>query len=247
MPNLLCTLLSPFILLISIPLAVFALFTTTFAFYTLFFRVLVVYAELAMVLVHDQFAGQATSKDTQSHRKGSSPTSDEKDHRRRSRRGSAASGNSGSLTPRIPETSGLGIYSGGGIGRDFEGVGGWRFPGPGDEDGPWISMNSRLELPATSGERKRHHRRSLTSGSMSSAPLATSSPIRSRARTPNSSRAAGNASPEEYFVDRPPSRSTAALDTANIGRALLRSKNFSISTFSFEGSSRGTQSRTPQI
>ena len=200
-----------------------------------------------MVLVHDQFLGQAASKDIQSHLKTSSPTLDEKENRRKSRRGSTASGNSGSLTPRLPETSGLGIYSGGGIGRDFEGVGGWRFPSPDDEDGPWTSMNSRLELPATGGERKRHHRRSLTSGSMSSAPLATSSPVRSRARTPNSSRAAGNASPEEYFVDRPPSRSTAALDTANVGRALLRSKTSSISTFSCESSSRGTQSRTSQF
>ena len=241
--NLLCTLLSPFLLLTSIPLGIFALLTTSFAFSTLFFRVLVVYAELAVALVHDQFTSQSTSRSTQLPPKASSPALDDKDHRRKSRRSSAGSGNSGSLTPRILESSGLGIYSGGGIGRDFEGVGGWRFPGPDDEEGLWTSMNSRLELPATMGERKRHHHRSLTSSSLSSAPLVTRSPVRSRARTPNSTRAPGNASPEEYFVDRQPSRPTTALDNANIGKSLLRSKTSSVSTFSLDGSSRSTQSR----
>ena len=238
MANLLCTFLSPFLLLTSVSLALCAFLTTAFAFSALFLRVLVVYAELAAVLIHDQFAIQPASRNSQSMLKASSPTFDEREHR------CAGSGNSGSLTPRIPETSGLGIYSGGGIGRDFEGVGGWRFPGPDDEDGLWESINSRLELPATIGERKRHHHRSLTSGSLSSTPLAARSPIRSRARTPNNTGAPGNASPEEYFFDRPPSRSTTTLDSANIGRALLRSKPSSISTFSLDSSSRSTQSRT---
>lgn len=243
MPNLLCTLLSPILLLISVPLALFAFLTTTFAFSTLFFRVLVVYAELGVVLVHDQFASQPTSRNTQSPLKASSPVLVEKEHRRRSRRSSVGSGNSGSHTPRIPESSGLGIYGGGGIGRDFEGVGGWRFPDHGHEDVLWTSMNSRLELPATVDDRNRHHRRSLTSGSLSSIPLVTRSPVRSRARTPNSSRAPGHVSPEEYFVDRPPSRSITALDTANIGKSLLRSKTSSISTFSLDSHSRSMQSR----
>ena len=197
-----------------------------------------------MVLVHDQFSARATSKDLKLNIKSSSPLFETKGPRFKSRRGSTASVNSGSITPRIPETSGLGIYSGEGIGRDFEGVGGWRFPGPDDEDGLWTSMNSRLELPSTSVERKRHHRRSFTSGSMSSAPLETSPPTLSRARTPNTAHIAGNATPEEYFVDRPPSRSTGALDTANIGRVLLRSKTSSISMFSLDGPSRAAQSRT---
>lgn len=49
--------------------------------------------------------------------------------------------------------------------RDFEGVGGWRFPGPDEEDTQWTLLNSRLELPAAP-ERKRRHRRSLTSSSV---------------------------------------------------------------------------------
>ncbi len=247
MPNLLHTILSYFLLLISIPLALFALLTTTFAFSTLFFRVLVVYAELAVVLIHDQFSDQAKSRKTQSTWKTCSPALDEKEHRRKSRRSSVGSGNSGSLTPKIAESSGLGIYGGGGIGRDFEGVGGWRFPGHDEEDVLWTSMNSRLELPATVDDRKFHHRRSLTSGSLSSASLVIRSPVRSRARTPTSIRAAGSTSPEEYFVDRPPSRSTTVLDTTNMGRSLLRSKTSSISTFSLDSPSRSTQSRAPHI
>ncbi len=243
MPNLLCTLFSPFLLLISVPLALFAFLTTTFAFSTLLFRVLVVYAELGVVLIHDQFASQTTSRNIQSPLRASSPALGEKEHRRKSRRSSVGSGNSGSLTPKVPESSGLGIYGSGGIGRDFEGVGGWRFPGHNDEDVLWTSMNSRLELPANVDDRKRHHRRSLTSGSLSSVPSVTRSPARSRARTPNNSQAPGNASPKEYFVDRPLSRSITALDTANIGRSLLHSKTSSISTFSLDSPGRSIQIR----
>ena len=48
--------------------------------------------------------------------------------------------------------------------RDYEGVGGWRPANPNDDlDDGWTSMNSRLELPAAP-ERKKRHRRSLTSG-----------------------------------------------------------------------------------
>ena len=244
MTNLLCTLLSPLLLLASIPLVGFALLTTSFAFSTLFFRVLIVYAELGVALVHDQFIGQAMSELTKSPLKATSPAPDEKEHRRKSRRSSAGSGNSGSLTPKVLDSNGLGIYNGGGIERDFEGVGGWRFPGPDHEEDLWTSMNSRLELPATVGERKRHHHRSLTSSSLSSAPLISRSPVRSRTRTPNSIHVPGNASPEEYFIDPQPSKPPTALDTANVGKVLLRSKASSVSTFSLDGSSRSTQSRT---
>ncbi len=239
-----CTLLSSFLIFISMPLALFGLLTTSFAFSTLFLRVIVVYAELAVVLVRDQFPGQVTLINIAPPPKIRSPAFGEKEQSRINRRGSTGRGDSGSRTPRIPETNGLGIYSGGGIGRDFEGVGGWMFPNPDDEDGLWTSMNSRLELPATICERKRHHCRSFTSSSLSSASLVTRSPVRSRTRTPYGTRASRNASPEEYFVERPSSRSTTALDTANISRALLRSKTSSVSTVYSDNLNRSSQSRT---
>ena len=239
-----CTLLSCFLIFISIPLALFALLTTSFAFSTLFFRVIVVYAELAVIFVRDKFSGQVQSLNTASSFKTRSPACDEKEHRRKSRTRCAGSEDPGSRTPRIPETNGLGIYSGGGIGRDFEGVGGWRFLSPDDGDGLWTSMNYRLELPATTCERKRHHGRSLTSSSLSSASLIMRSPIRSSAWTPNSTRAPGYASPDEYFVDRPSSRATTTMDIANIGRALLRSKTSSVSTTHLDSLNRSKQCRT---
>lgn len=99
--------------------------------------------------------------------------------------------------------------TGGGPNRDFEGVGGWRDPGSGDDEAIWIGMNSRLELPAAGagaaaggpasadGEsRRRHHRRSRTLGSSiggggggggGAGIWRGMSPVQSRARTPTAS------------------------------------------------------------
>lgn len=240
MSSLLCILLSPVLLLVSLPLAIFAAITTSFAFSALLFRVLVVYAELAAALIQNQLAINGAAESASSPRKSTPLVIDEKDSRRKSRRDSACSGNSngGSMTPKIPESSGLGIYRSGGIERDFEGVGGWRIPGSDDDDVLWTSMNSRLELPAIVDERKHNHHRSLTSGSLSTVSLLTSSRPRSFARTPSSTHAPGNTSPEEYFANRTASKSTTALDTENIGKALLRRKTSSTSTFSSENSTR---------
>lgn len=239
--SLLCILLSPVLLLISLPLAIFAALTTSLAFSALFLRALVVYAELAAVLIQNQFAinNRAAKRVSADWRFSPPVTTDEKDSRRKSRRSSACSGNSngGSMTPRILESSGLGIYGCRGIERDFEGVGGWRIPGSDDDDVLWTSMNSRLELPAMGDERLQHHR-SLTSNSLSSASMISGSRARSFARTPPITRAAGNTSPEEYFANRAASKSTTALDTVNIGTSLLRRKTSSTSTFSSESSAR---------
>lgn len=247
--NLLCILLSPVLLLISLPLAIFAAVTTSLAFSALFFRALLVYAELAAVLIQNQFAINDAVKSISSDRKLMVSVVDDKDSRRKSRRSSACSGNSngGSMTPRIPESSGLGIYGSGGIERDFEGVGGWRIPGSDDDDVLWTSMNSRLELPAIVDERQHNHNRSLTSSSLSAASLITSSRPRSFARTPSSTHAAGHTSPEEYFANRAASKSTSALDTVNIGKALLRRETSSTSTFSSENSTRTVPTNTVHI
>ena len=104
-----------------------------------------VYAELAGALIQDNIAFN-NSHDMSS--KNSPTSKDRRNSRRKSRRGSAtsASSNGGSLTPKAPETSGFDIYGGGGVARDFEGVGGWRIPGSDDEDELWTSMNSRYVL-----------------------------------------------------------------------------------------------------
>lgn len=221
MPALFYLLLSPILLFISIPLSLFAALTTTLAFSTLFFRALLVYAELGAVLIQNQFVSQYTSEKTPAPTRVAPPIPEGKQPQHKSRRSSAGSGsNGGSTTPRVPDTD-FGIHSGGGEVRDFEGVGGWRNAGPDDEDAVWTSLNSRLELPAMVDGRRRNHRRSRTSGSLTSVSLPLKSPVRSRAMTPTSVVVGGNTSPDEYFANRAPSKSTTALDAANIGKALL--------------------------
>lgn len=212
--------------IISIPLVIFATLTTTLAFSTLFFRVLIVYAELAAALIQDQFAPHSISNKSKKSGKAKLPHRGTVYYRRSGRRSSTASGSShgGESTPKAPEMSGLGVYGSGDSARDFEGVGGWRLPGSDDDESLWTNMNSRLELPTMTDGRQRHHHRSQTSGSMTNMPLPSMSPTSSRARTPTRGQVGRPSSPEEYFRNRPPSKSTTSLDTANIGRSLLRHK-----------------------
>ena len=188
------------------------------------------------MLIRNQFASQHVNE------KPLAPTTlppafvEGKQPRHKSRRSSAGSGsNAGSTTPRVPDT-GLGVYSGGGVVRDFEGVGGWRIPGTDDEDALWTSMNSRLELPAMVDGRRHFHHRSRTSGSLTAVSLSLKSPNQSRARTPASVRVGESLSPEEYFTIREPSKSTTALDAANIGKALPHYKPLDPSFVPSQGS-----------
>ena len=247
---------APILLLVSLPLLFLATLTTTLALITLLVRVALVYAELGAVLLQNYFSPLQISSTYSFSKTARAPPKSPLPRRisdRKSRRSSTGSGqsNGGSTTPRAPETSGLGIYGGGGVTRDFEGVGGWRIPSPGqeDEDGLWTSMNSRLELPTAGDERQRHHRRSYTGGSLGGMPPVMLSPARSRARTPVSRRDASGGWGEDalggYFSARTLSKSTTDLDKsgANIGRLLLRPKVSSMS--SSESSSRSAAPRSP--
>ena len=211
-------LISPLLWIITVPLIIFAAFTTFLAFTTLLLRALIVYVELAAALIQNHFAREKTPNGSVTLSRLTLPPAGAKHARRKNTRGSAASGSSnGSVTPREQRpSSGLGVYGGQGAARDFEGVGGWRIPGPSDDDLPWLNMNSRLELPTMVDGRQRNHHRSRTSGSLTSIPLPTKSPTSTGIRPP------GTASPEEYFGHRVSSKSTTALDAANIGKALLR-------------------------
>lgn len=64
MGNLIALLLGPILLLVSIPLAIFAALTSALAFSTLIVHVLIVYAELAAVLMRNQFSDAAVSPST---------------------------------------------------------------------------------------------------------------------------------------------------------------------------------------
>ncbi|MCJ1386700.1 hypothetical protein MMC17_009826 [Xylographa soralifera] len=200
--------LTPFILLVSVPLFIVAVITTSLAFSTLFLRVLIVYIELAIVVVHNHFSlPPAPKKEASLSRKKSG----------RSIAGSRSS--SGSLTPKllVPDS---GIYPSTPLARDFEGVGGWRFPEAGDDDSEalWTGMNTRLELPALAsvgGELKAKHERSLTTGALISDRPMLKMAASQRPR-PVSAFVSGTASPEEVFAEARTSRSAADLGEAGM-------------------------------
>ncbi|KAI9824388.1 MAG: hypothetical protein M1832_001923 [Thelocarpon impressellum] len=163
-----CVLAPPLLVLISVPLAGFALVTSSLAFSTLLVRVLMVYIELGVVIAHNYATSTGGSNPRPAPRQAAVAVSPimmqgTVRHSRSSRRSSV--GNPAAAVPdMLPTTPGEGDAPG--FVRDYEGVGGWRIAGPGedDDDAAWQAMNSRLELPAAP-ERKRRHRRSLTSGS----------------------------------------------------------------------------------
>lgn len=194
-----------------------------------------VYAELTAVLLRNQFPVEHLSEIGASDRTSTLSTNDEKEIRQKSRGTSASSG--GSIDPKTPETGGLGVYGTGGIERDFEGVGGWKSDSD-DDDVPWASISSRLELPAIVDERKRNHHRSLTSGSLTIASMIPR-PVRPLARTPSSAQAASN-NAGDYFSSRISSKSSSTLDAANIGKTLLRRKPSNASSYVPETSGRAS-------
>lgn len=253
MSNLLYAFVPPLLLLFSIPLAALAILSTTLAFSTLFVRVLIIHIELALVVAHNHFFNPTSTKTTRLPDKASSFSAHQRRKSRRSSLGSVGSEH-GTITPKAGDTGSFGLITSTGIDRDFEGVGGWRFPDPEEEDSQWTSLNSRLELPAAVGELKRKHYRSLTSGSLTTSRItgdthlsdtSSRSALQSRSRTPSSVHVTGLPSPEQHFVTQPFSRSALTSDPANIGKAMCHRKTSSSSTLSSASSNRGLQMKIP--
>jgi hypothetical protein len=155
----------PFLFICTLPLAVFATFTTFVAFSILLFRVILVYIELGLAVIPYYLLGlKTTPKPSISRTKSFTSPGTVPGVRRRKRRSSTSSNLSGGTITPVPGDTGLGLSQSIGATRDFEGVGGWRIGDPSDDDALWTNINSRLELPAH--HERRHHRRSLTSGSV---------------------------------------------------------------------------------
>ncbi|KAH7035610.1 uncharacterized protein B0I36DRAFT_94629 [Microdochium trichocladiopsis] len=154
-------LIVPFVFIVAVPLAICAGLTTILAFLVLFFRLFVVYFDLAIdtlryVLLGRSFDNTASPASRSPHATTPTPSSPTQlsPRRRRNRRDSS--------TASIRTTGsfdGLPLSLGSALERDFEGVGGWRLksadadPG-GTDDQQWYSLNSRLEMP----DRKHHFR-----------------------------------------------------------------------------------------
>lgn len=182
----------PLLFFFSLPLAFFAVFTTSIAFWALLFRVSVIYLELLTALLR-AYIFPITPSRTTVELPPRSPT-----HKKQS---SSASESSIAPPSRPPTKSeSFACLVGEATNRDFEGVGGWRDPGSPQEEALWLAMNSRLELPLATPGYRRHHQRSSTGGSLPVIPRArrlsgAGSPL--LGRIPG--RKSGTASPESYF------------------------------------------------
>jgi len=191
----------PFLLLFSLPLAFFAILTTTLAFWLLVIRVVFVYYELAMTLLRASIAPSTLPQPP------TPPPLSPTKHRGspRSRRASRSSSSGSSDLHVWRTTADFKSQSSATLAlstplRDYEGVGGWRFQEGEEEEALWMGMNSRLELPAS---QMRRHQRSLTGGSRASSGRASPELVRTplAIRTPGRGRGPGSgaASPENYF------------------------------------------------
>ncbi|KAK3114743.1 hypothetical protein LTR53_006628 [Teratosphaeriaceae sp. CCFEE 6253] len=188
----------PFILLLSLPLAAFAAFTTAIAFWLLLLRVSFVYVELLSALLWSYLVPQP-----EPHIAGLPLPSPEKEQSPKSRRASRSSSSSSGLQMRAFEPSDSSVTLPAPLPvRDYEGVGGWQMPD--DEDGveaQWFDFHKRIDMPPT--QPLWHTTRSsasLTKGQGGfTSPELIRTPLLYRTSGPTRGSASGTASPEDYF------------------------------------------------
>ncbi|KAK3630578.1 hypothetical protein LTR56_017376 [Elasticomyces elasticus] len=179
---------------LSLPLAAFAIFTTTLAFWVLLFRVSLVYAELLIALLRSYVVPP-----TEDLRVDIPSPNSAKDRSPRSRRASSSSGSSGLQMQAFGTSDSSTNLAEPLPSRDYEGVGGWREQEDDAEEALWLGINRPIEPPTLSGPR--HYALGLTSLSRNHSAL--TSPEQGRSplalRTSGYSRGSGTASPEGYF------------------------------------------------
>ncbi|KAF2998805.1 hypothetical protein E8E13_001283 [Curvularia kusanoi] len=179
---------APFVIvMVSVPLAIFAVVTTSVALSLLAFRGFIVYAQLGTALL-SAWLSPTAPKPVPLHHQLTPPDRSPPTRSRNRRRSSNGSGTSSQDTsmpaPRLGTKSGsfTALLGEGGPTRDYEGVGGWRDTGNDDEEALWMGINSRLQLPAEIPGRR--HQRRHTGGHSRSPEAYRMSPVQSRARTP---------------------------------------------------------------
>lgn len=197
------------IIILSLPLAIFAVFTTVLASITLFLRAAAIYLGLGLAVLrswlvvgsskgHEQFTPPIRSPAASV--SGSRTPVNTKQRRNSMRSITSIRSFEGSFESRPPRSdSYASLLGAGNPDRDYEGVGGWRdfssnmsTEDLAVEDARWGNMNIRLVLPANTPavvervggdaypqKRPRKHSRSLTWQSQ-----LVMSPVQSRARSP---------------------------------------------------------------
>jgi hypothetical protein len=155
----------PLLALLSLLLLPLAILTTGFAAFALSFRALFIYVELAIGVATDWVTGRKALP-------ARAPTSSSPAFgRSKSIRSVSSVGSHTAMQSQMTLVTAP-IYASNPFARDYEGIGGWRVAADEDDDNDaqWLTMNSRLELPAVSAvapeERRRHHSRRATSSSM---------------------------------------------------------------------------------
>ncbi|KAJ8112276.1 hypothetical protein OPT61_g5319 [Boeremia exigua] len=203
---------APFIIvMVSVPLAISAVVTTSIALSLLAFRGFIVYTQLGTALI-GAWLSPIPPKPVAVQHQHPSPERSSPPRNRNRRTSSNGSGTSSQET--VVPSSRLGPKSGsftalfgeGGQTRDYEGVGGWRDTGNEDEEALWIGINSRLQLPAAASGRR--HQRRHTGGQSPqrrtwSPEAFRMSPVQSRSRTPNRVVASEGYDIGEYFPKQP--------------------------------------------
>ena len=187
--------IAPFVIVsVSVPLAIFAVVTTSIALSLLAFRAFIVYTQLGTALL-SAWLSPAPPKPAAPQRGPPSPERTSPPCNRDRRSGSNGSGTPSQDTTaaasRLRPKSGsfTALLGGSELTRDYEGVGGWRDTGNEDEEALWMGINSRLQLPAATPGRR--HQRRHTGGqspnqrSTWSPETFRMSPVQNRARTPN--------------------------------------------------------------
>lgn len=207
---------APFVIVsVSVPLAIFAVVTTSIALSLLAFRAFIVYTQLGTALL-GAWLSPAPQKPVAPQHQPPSPERTSPPRNRNRRSSSNGSGTSSQDTtlpvPRLGPKSGsfTALLGGSEFARDYEGVGGWRETGNEEEEALWMGINSRLQLPAASPGRR--HQRRHTGGQTPNQRWSWSpeafrmSPVQSRARTPNRATANEGYGSGDYFPTQPSSQ-----------------------------------------
>ncbi|KAH8172743.1 hypothetical protein LIA77_06998 [Sarocladium implicatum] len=220
-------LIVPFLLLTTIPLALFASITTLLAFSVLSLRVTLVYLDLALSLLPRPLLASiflkrsppspSTTSASLPNSRSSSPTLL---HKRSRRRSSATSLMSAGSTTSLTDPRGLGLIPSIGASRDYEGIGGWRVGGSAADDEAWTSVvDPRLELPSSTDHhlhyghhiRGHHHHRSLSGGPITPGDTGYLMMRSSRTRSPEVMSTMRSAVPNSSRARTPPASRSAGL------------------------------------
>lgn len=221
-------LIIPFLLITTIPLAIFASVTTLLAFSVLSLRVTLVYLDLALSMLPKSLfttgylkqssSSSLTASTSLPNSRSSSPTLL---HKRRRRRSSAASLISAGSATSLTDPRGLGLIPSVGPTRDYEGIGGWRVGGSAADDDAWTSvLDPRLEFASSTDHhihhahhsRGPHHYRSLSGGPVTPGDAGYLMMRSSRTRSPEVMSAMRSAMPNSSRARTPPASKSAGLN-----------------------------------